>query len=167
LVSIAPNALVVEIVLTYAHSRLSPLITNVAVVNQELCIQCGTCTEACPFDAIYEVVPARIKISRGGERMTYGYGRGFTGGFGLRGGAGFGFRGASPPWPYIGRGRGGLPRCWHPGLWGAAAYPAPIPYWSEPTGEEELKFFKDQADLLKRQLEDIESRIQELEKREQ
>lgn len=44
-------------------------------------------------------------------------------------GYGFGFRGSSPPWPYIGRGRGGLPRCWYP--W-AAWYPgvgiAPT-YW--------------------------------------
>ena len=27
------------------------------------------------------------------------------------GGMGFGFRGSSPPWRYVGRGRGGLPRC--------------------------------------------------------
>ena len=32
-------------------------------------------------------------------------------GFGFRGGLGFGFRGSSPPWPFVGRGRGGLPRC--------------------------------------------------------
>jgi len=31
------------------------------------------------------------------------YGTGF--------GRGFGFRGDSPAWPYVGRGRGGLPRC--------------------------------------------------------
>lgn len=40
---------------------------------------------------------------------------GFSGwrgvGFGTRGGMGFGFRGSSPPWPYVGIGRGGLPRC--------------------------------------------------------
>ncbi|SIN66886.1 hypothetical protein SAMN05444368_0981 [Acetomicrobium flavidum] len=33
-------------------------------------------------------------------------------GFG-RGGCGFGFRGQSPAWPYVGMGRGGLPRCWY------------------------------------------------------
>jgi len=38
--------------------------------------------------------------------MPNGYGRGFG-----RGGWGFGFRGSSPPWPYVGLGRGGLPRC--------------------------------------------------------
>ena len=45
--------------------------------------------------------------------MVYGFGgdggRGI--GFGFRGGMGFGFRGSSPPWPYVGLGRGGLPRC--------------------------------------------------------
>jgi hypothetical protein len=97
--------------------------------------------------------------------MVYGYGRGF----GRGGGAGFGFRGGPAPWPYIGHGRGGLPRCWHPGFWGwAASYTVPevAPYWSIPTSEEELGFFKDQANIMKRQLEDIEQRIQELEKKE-
>ena len=40
--------------------------------------------------------------------MPNGYGRGFGG---RGGGWGFGFRGSSPPWPYVGLGRGGLPRC--------------------------------------------------------
>jgi len=85
--------------------------------------------------------------------MYYGYGRGI------------GFRGSSPPWPYIGRGRGGLPRCWYPGLGGAAVpYAAPGPYWTAPTREQELSFLKTQAEATKRQLEDIERRIQELEK---
>ena len=36
-------------------------------------------------------------------------------------GRGFGFRGWSPPWPYVGRGRGGLPRCWAYGAsWGTS-----------------------------------------------
>jgi hypothetical protein len=36
-------------------------------------------------------------------------------------GRGFGFRGWSPPWPYVGRGRGGFPRCWAYGVnWGAS-----------------------------------------------
>ena len=56
----------------------------------------------------------RRGIGRGfGLGMGRGFGRGF--GFGMgRGfgrGMGFGFRGSSPPWPYIGLGRGGLPRC--------------------------------------------------------
>jgi hypothetical protein len=83
--------------------------------------------------------------------MAYGYGRGF------------GFRGASPAWPYVGRGRGGLPRCWHPGVWGGATYPTTAPYWPTPTGGDELGFLKEQADAMKQQLEDIESRIRELE----
>ncbi len=43
---------------------------------------------------------------KGGEIMPFGRGFGMGGGFGR----GFGFRGYSPPWPFVGRGRGGLPR---------------------------------------------------------
>ncbi|MFC2062459.1 hypothetical protein ACFLS8_00710 [Chloroflexota bacterium] len=39
------------------------------------------------------------------------FGRGFARGAGGGGSRGFGFRGSSPSWPYVGRGRGGLPRC--------------------------------------------------------
>jgi NAD-dependent dihydropyrimidine dehydrogenase PreA subunit len=126
---------------------------NSAVIHQELCTQCYKCSEVCPVGAIRELAPAYTKLIKGGEKMTYGYGRGF------------GFRGASPAWPYVGRGRGGLPRCWHPGFWGGAAYPAPAPYGPAPAREEELGFLKEQADSMKRQLEDIESRIRELEKK--
>lgn len=128
-----------------------------AVVNLELCTQCAVCTEICPEGAISIAVPSYIKLGEGGDNMVYGYGRGF------------GFRGGPTPWPYVGRGRGGLPRCWHPGFWGGAAsynVPGVAPYWSAPTPEEELGFYKDQADFMKRQLEDIEQRIQELEKKE-
>ena len=55
--------------------------------------------------------------------MPNGYGRGF----GRRGGWGFGFRGSSPPWPFVGIGRGGLPRCGY-FLSGAAGMPAPPGY---------------------------------------
>lgn len=52
---------------------------------------------------------------------------GFGGrGFG-RGGWGFGFRGSSPPWPYVGIGRGGLPRCGY-FLSGAVGMPMPPGY---------------------------------------
>ena len=56
--------------------------------------------------------------------MPNGYGRGFG-----RGGGewGFGFRGSSPPWPYVGLGRGGLPRCGY-FLGGAARMPTPPGY---------------------------------------
>lgn len=88
---------------------------------------------------------------------------------------GCGFRGASPPWPYVGRGRGGLPRCWHPGAYAAApAYaPPPPPYYREAWGapyaemtpEQELGFLKEEANAVKAQLEEIEARIEELEKK--
>ena len=87
----------------------------------------------------------------------YGYGRGF------------GFRGSSPPWPYVGRGRGGLPRCWHPGLYGGAAtyaIPWAASYQPTPAREDELGFLKEQASTMKREMEEIERRIQELEKKE-
>jgi NAD-dependent dihydropyrimidine dehydrogenase PreA subunit len=126
---------------------------NAASIHQDLCTQCNSCAAVCPVGAIRELAPAYSKPVKGGETMTYGYGRGF------------GFRGASPAWPYIGRGRGGLPRCWHPGLWGGVAYPTPAFNWPTATREEELGFLKDQADAMKRQLEDIESRIRELEKK--
>ena len=110
--------------------------------------------------------------------MPYGYGRGF------------GFRGSSPPWPYVGRGRGGLPRCMYPWAgapppywptaqswqfpypdYGAAGYvpqygdwpePGTVPYAPQMSREQELEFLKSQAELIKSQLEQIDSRIQEL-----
>jgi hypothetical protein len=92
---------------------------------------------------------------------------------------GFGFRGSSPPWPYIGRGRGGLPRCGY--YLGGMGAPAPWTYQSQAffpgtpymggvapysppmTREEELNYMKDQAEAIKGQLEEIESRMRDLE----
>jgi hypothetical protein len=123
---------------------------------------------------------------------------GFGGrGFG-RGGWGFGFRGSSPPWPYVGIGRGGLPRCGY-FLSGAAGMPMPpgypsygspgampygypyaegapygvyggtpmaapgaSPYAPQMTREQELDFLRDQAEIIKGQLEQIDARIKEL-----
>ncbi len=126
--------------------------------------------------------------------MPNGFGRGRGGGFGFRGGMGFGFRGSSPPWPYVGIGRGGLPRCGY-FLSGAAGIPAQWPYQQFPypaspgfgvgegsyppyataspafgnapsapqmTREQELDFLKNQAEAIKGQLEQIETRIQQL-----
>ena len=124
-----------------------------AIINEDLCNQCGACADVCPADAIREVALANVKLPKGSETMQYGYGRGF------------GFRGTSPSWPYIGRGRGGLPRCWHPGLWGIATYTPPAPYWPPSAAEGELGFLKNQAEAMKSQLEDIERRIQEMEKK--
>ena len=116
--------------------------------------------------------------------MPNGFGRGF----GFRGGMGFGFRGSSPPWPYVGLGRGGLPRCGYffSGVAGApVAWPyqqTPYPFYpgapvetmpgvpptsgafaSPMTPQQELDFLKNQADTVKSQLEQIESRMRELE----
>ena len=99
-----------------------------------------------------------------------GRGRGF--GRGSGGGMGFGFRGASPPWPYVGLGRGGLPRCgyylsgvgapptFQPGM---PATPGYAPYAPQMTKEEELSYLKDQAEAIKEQLGEIESRMHDLE----
>lgn len=106
--------------------------------------------------------------------MMYGRGYGYGRGFGWWGGGrGSGFRGASPPWPYVGRGRGGLPRCWHTGLYGPVPYPSYAPGWDyggyapTPTREEEMGLLRGQADAIRAQLEEIEQRIQELQKTEE
>lgn len=98
--------------------------------------------------------------------MPNGYGR--RGG-NQGGGMGFGFRGVAPPWPYAGRGRGGLSRC---GYFFYAGAPVSQPHWPKATPaakntpmsrEEELNYMKEQADTVKGQLEQIESRIRDLE----
>ncbi|MGB2798898.1 MAG: DUF5320 domain-containing protein [Dehalococcoidia bacterium] len=100
---------------------------------------------------------------------------------------GFGFRGSSPPWPYVGLGRGGLPRCWYflrgmgapassgygqaayphyAGAWGvpygSAATPGAVPFAPQMTKEQELDFLRNQAEVIGEQLEDIENRIRKL-----
>lgn len=100
-------------------------------------------------------------IGRGGG---LGYGRG-RGGLGYGRGMGFGFRGTSPPWPYVGRGRGGLPRCgYFSNTWAAApsfAYGAPFAW--QMTQAQEVDFLKNEAALLKSQLEQAQARIRTLE----
>jgi hypothetical protein len=120
--------------------------------------------------------------------MPNGFGRG--GGFGFRGGMGFGFRGNSPPWPYVGIGRGGLPRheYFTSGAMGAAGqWPYQAPYQNSPgfgfghgsyppyaaaspafgnapfTKEQELDFLRNQAEAINEQLEQIEARMRDLE----
>jgi hypothetical protein len=111
--------------------------------------------------------------------MFYGFNRGRGGVRGGGGGMGFGFRGSSPPWPYVGRGRGGLPRCsyylggtgapvlghYQPQSFYSGMPPAPgyTPYSSQMTQEEELNYMKDRAEAIKGQLEEIESRMRDLE----
>jgi len=111
--------------------------------------------------------------------MPNGFGRGGGGGFGFRGGMGFGFRGSSPPWPYVGIGRGGLPRHEY-FLSGAMGVPTQWPYQQAPyataspafgnapfapqvTPEQELDFLRNQAEAIGEQLEQIETRMHELE----
>lgn len=78
---------------------------------------------------------------------------------------GYGFRGASPAWPYVSRGRGGLPRCWYPGPSGRwAASPVPLAASYQPSPKEEMDFLKEQSKAMKCDMEEIERRIQELEK---
>ena len=99
-------------------------------------------------------------------------------GRGPGGGMGFGFRGSSPPWPYVGIGRGGLPRCsyFSGGASGAAgtlpyhqfAYPPQRGFAasSAHSPEQEIDLLKNQSDAISKQLEDIEARIRELQKEE-
>lgn len=92
--------------------------------------------------------------------------------------SGFGFRGTSPLWPYVGRGRGGLPRCrYFAGVRGAPIASGYAPYygaaWDMPYGpstftfqmtrEREIDFLKSEAKTVKEQLEQIEAMIGELE----
>jgi hypothetical protein len=123
--------------------------------------------------------------------MPNGFGRGGGGGFGFRGGMGFGFRGSSPPWPYVGIGRGGLPRHEYflsgamgaPEQWpyqqatypespgfgvGQGSYPpyaaASPAFGNAPyTKEQELDFLRNQAEAISEQLEQIEARMRDLE----
>ncbi|MFC1874803.1 4Fe-4S binding protein [Chloroflexota bacterium] len=134
-----------------------------AIINEDLCNQCGACADVCPADAIREVVLANVKLPKGGETMQYGYGRGFGGGLGRRGGAGFGFRGGSPPWPYSGIGRGGLPRCCYPGAAISSHYPPVQPLnASKMTREGEIDWLKSQAEVIRAELNQVEARIQDL-----
>ncbi len=87
--------------------------------------------------------------------MVYGFGRGS----GVRGGAGFGFRGSSPPYPYTGRGRGGLPKCSYylrnrSNLTSTA---------QSMTRDDEINLLRTQAEATRKDLELIESRLRDLE----
>jgi hypothetical protein len=105
-----------------------------------------------------------------GSGARNGIGRGIGGGMG--GGRGFGFRGSSPSWPYVGRGRGGLPRCgYFSGGTGINAQAQPYrdtPYYSETgdtqmTREEELESLKNQARTIDDELKFIRKRIEDIE----
>jgi NAD-dependent dihydropyrimidine dehydrogenase PreA subunit len=127
---------------------------DVAVISQGQCSQCGQCAEVCPAGAIRSRALVYSETIKGGNTMR---GRGWFGG---SRGSGFGFRGSSPPWPYVGRGRGGLPRCYYPGLADSSGY---MPYRPQLTAEQEVDSLKTEASAVKKHLEDIEARIKELE----
>jgi hypothetical protein len=78
------------------------------------------------------------------------YGTGFS--------RGFGFRGSSPAWPYVGRGRGGLPRCM-----AYSPQAAIVQQTADP--ETEISLIKNQAEDLKQQLNSIELRIKNMEQK--
>lgn len=94
--------------------------------------------------------------------------------YAYRYGMGFGFRGASPPWPYVGRGRGGMPRCWYHGAYCDGGYTPPLPppfyggdwstSYSGMSREDEMGFLEKEANAMKVRLDEIETRIKELEK---
>jgi len=95
-------------------------------------------------------------------KMPYGFG----------GGRGIGFRGSSPPWPYVGRGRGGLPRCAYPGAstvpqYGGPAWYGPHPAWgsgpSGPVAGQELDALRQEANAMKAHLNEVEARMRTLE----
>jgi len=120
--------------------------------------------------------------------MPNGFGRG-SGGRGGMGGMGFGFRGSSPPWPYVGLGRGGLPRCGYflsgavgvSGTWPtpqAQAYwqtmqtgQAPYSSYGAPTATPGMTPFAPQMtpeqelDFLKNQAEAIKGQLEQIDAR--
>ena len=87
--------------------------------------------------------------------MVYRFGRGLN----RRGDAGLGFQGNSLAWPYVGRGRGGLPRCGY-FLSGQANVP---PGALKTTREQEINWLKSQAEAIKAELNQVEARILDLE----
>ena len=101
--------------------------------------------------------------------MPNGFVRGSGPGFRSRGGMGFGFRGSSPPWPYVGLGRGGLPRCCYffsgtgdlryqpPGVstFGYGTYQGPV-------RGEEVDYLRQEAEAIRTRLDEIESRMRDL-----
>jgi NAD-dependent dihydropyrimidine dehydrogenase PreA subunit len=130
---------------------------DVAVIDQALCGKCGDCAEVCPEGAVRTRALVYAESGKGGDIVMRG--RSWSGGQGR--GSGFGFRGSSPPWPYVGRGRGGLPRCYYPGYGGSPVGGA-TPY-GPPAAGQEVDFLREEASALKKHLEDIEARIKELE----
>ncbi len=95
---------------------------------------------------------------RGMGPMTGG-GRGLCNprGVGMGGyrGFGMGFRGFSPPWPYVGLGRGDYARGVYPGFYGTPAYPYP-------GQSQDIEDLKSQAEAMREQLAQVEERIKQM-----
>jgi len=101
---------------------------------------------------------------RTGRAMGYCSGFSSPGSMNPAPGRGRGFsRGVGPGW--FGRGRGWRCQYWMTGMpgWARSAYPE-YPYALDFTAKEEADVLRNQADFLKKQLEDIQSRINTLEK---
>ena len=102
-----------------------------------------------------------------GSGRDLGLGRGVGSGRGI----GLGFRGSSPPRPYTGLGRGGLPRCGY--YYGNTVSPVQMPMgntrpnypnkYAPTTKEEEISRLDDQAQAIKEELDNIETRLHDLE----
>ncbi len=86
--------------------------------------------------------------------MPYGRGYGMGRGFGMGGG----FRGSYAAWPYIGRGRGGLPRCGY----FFAGQPYLPPGYTTPLPDN-LSALKDEAAYLQEHMAQVQAKISELE----
>lgn len=76
-------------------------------------------------------------------------------------GRGLGFRGNFSEWPYVGIGRGGLPRCG--AYFRGYGQIAPGYLYRSYDKTDELESLKTYAENLKRELERIDNRIAELE----
>ncbi len=85
---------------------------------------------------------------------------GFNRGSGRGGGAGLGFRGSTPPWPYVGRGRGGLPRCrYYIGDGAPMAGLRPrFTAGGQMSREDELAYMKGEVERLQARIRDLEAR---------
>ena len=92
-----------------------------------------------------------------------GRGLGLGAGRGSRCGLGFGFRGQSPEWPYVGRGRGGQPRCAYYTRGAGRGFNRAYAQADTITRQDEVVRLKDQAEALRQQLSGIEARLRKVE----
>ncbi len=120
---------------------------NLATINRDLCIECGRCAVVCPSGAISEEIPAaREPVSRSGG--TYAY------------------KSVTSSRPGIFRGRGGRPRYRRGGLLGEAfTRRTTRPTANTPVREDKLVALKHRTEEIKRNVAEMQRRIQALEKK--